>query len=275
MKKSNLVVCGCSFTHGHTLTNDDTWGAFVAKKKNLKFHNLAKGGMGNEWIAQTTIGFLEKNKELKQDSVVMIAWSETGRLMGTFQPSDELVEPVTIRPDDFVDDGLKKHWPTDTKSYHGYALKYGKILRPFFNNYIYSFLKTYQAIFNLKNYLEINNIPYVFFDALAKNKITSLTWSDEFKDSCYLIYDMVIEDSYGKPFTIRDPIHIDWLDYLNQDFENTIFDKRYIDFNGKSMLLEMRTTNYDYFTEGNGGHPNANACEYFSDLIIEKSSDIL
>jgi hypothetical protein len=35
------------------------------------------------------------------------------------------------------------------------------------------------------------------------------------------------------------------------------------------MLVEMRKK-YNFFTEGNSGHPNQNACEYFSDMIIKE-----
>lgn len=267
----NLITCGCSFTQGHLLSEEETWGGYIAKKENLKLYNIARGGMGNEWITQRTIGFLEKNEHLKQNSLVMIAWSEVSRLMGTFQPTDKpLVDLCTIRPQDFTEDTRLKStwWSTDTDNYHGYVLKHMDILSPFFNNYAYCFFKTYQAIFNLKMYLLANNIAFVFFDAIAKNKIVSLQKQDHHELNPFnCLYDMVIEDSFGKPMTIQDPMHEDWLFYFNSEFENKIFTDNWVDFDGFPMLVYMRPV-YDLFTEGNSGHPNSYAADHFSDMLI-------
>jgi hypothetical protein len=261
----NLIACGCSFTKGHLLSRDQTWPSHVAKKQNWNCYNIAEGGMGNEWISRSVIGYLEKNKHLKNNSIVIIAWSEIGRQLGLFQPDlEKAPERVSIRPDDFVKDDFKKHWSTDIKKYSGYTLKYGSVLRPFFSNYLECIVKTYSAIFNLKTYLEKNNIPYLFFDALSDNKILNLV------DTVNNIYDVVIKDSYGVPIKISDYMYPDMNDYLTKEFMNSIFDEKYITFNNNSMLLEMRMKDYDRFTEGNEGHPNIYACDYFSDLIIKE-----
>lgn len=280
MAIKNLIVCGCSFAHGHHLSPEETWGGYIAKKKNLNFYNIAQGGMGNEWISQKTIGFLENNEHLKQDSLVIIGWSEIGRLMGTFQPTEStLVDFCTIRPQDFTKDFMQINpWLSkDTSTYHGYVLKYMDTLSPFFNNYIYCFFKTYQAIFNLKTYLSANNISFIFFDAISKSKIVSLQKCDQDQLNPHnSLYDMVVEDSYGNPMSIQEPLHDDWLYYLNSNLENKIFTDNWIDFEGSSMLVYMRHPDrYDIFTEGNSGHPNNTACDYFSDVMISKLSHLL
>ncbi len=267
---NNIVACGCSFTQGHRLAESGiTWPATVAKKKNWHLHNLACGGKGNEWITQQVIGFLETNPELKKESVVMIAWSDAGRLMTCFSSETAYRSSnlETVTPGDF-ESWRWNGWNTDTTQFHGYLIKHNRVLSAFFNNYAYGVMKTYQAMFYLKNYLLLNNIQYIFFEALSHNKITDIDiktpqWLAEFK----------MKDSYGKEVVIEDciPNSMDTNYFLfTEKIANDIYyDDKFITFNGNSMLVEMRKK-YDFFTEGNDGHPNENACEYFSELIIKE-----
>jgi hypothetical protein len=265
----NLIVCGCSFTHGHLLSTEETWGAFVAKKQNWKFHNIAQGGHGNEWITQRTIGYFENNEILKKNSVAMIGWSGITRLLEIFQYSpDDLPEVVSISPNDFIEGGhgSKDHWDRNIKYYHGYALKYKEILAPLFTNFSFCWAKTYQAIFNLKNYLDLNNIPYIFFDALAENRLVGIK-----KLSNSNKHRLEFKTQNGKGNGFIDEIIPEYvLNYLNDDFANKIFNDKFINFNGNSMDTEMHLTDHEYYTSGNAGHPNIHACEYFSELIIEE-----
>jgi hypothetical protein len=265
----NLIVCGCSFTHGHHLSTDETWGAFVSKKQNWKFHNIAQGGHGNEWITQRTIAYLENNEELKKNSTVIIGWSGVTRLLEVFQSSpNDQPQTVHVSPNDYIEGGHGNtdHWDKSLKNYHGYALKHGLILAPMFTSFSFCWVKTYQAIFNLKNYLELNNIPYIFFDALAENRLVSiyqLSNSDKHR--------LEFKTQYGKQNSFIDEIIPAWvLNYLNDKFADKIFDNKFIKFNGNSMDAEMHLKDHDFFTHGNEGHPNLNACEYFSELIIQE-----
>ena len=275
----NLIVCGCSYTHGHKLSINETWGAFVAKKQNWKLHNIAQGGMGNEWITQRTIGYLENNKELKKDLVVIIGWSGNTRMLEVFQYSPEdNPETIAASPFDFIGLNWKAHWSRNVKRYHGYAIQHQEILSPMFSNFAFCWVKTYQAIFNLKNYLELNNIPYIFFDALPENRLVSITqvqnsnkWKLEFKTKHRK------ENGEEETAFIEEIIPLWVLDYLNDNFADKIFDNKFIKFNGNSMDAEMARNNmadHDYFTYGNDGHPNLNACEYFSELIIQEYKKI-
>lgn len=270
----HLIVCGCSFTHGHLLSTNETWGKFVADKKKWDFYNLAQGGMGNEWISYQTMGFLENNKHLKNDAVVMIAWSEAGRLLNTFQPNiHSELDYVTVRPADFGPGHFKKDWSTNDQYYHGYLLKHEKIIEPFFTSTLYGLIKTYYAIFNLKNYLELNKIPYLFFDAVGCNRVQGFQKIDN-KNVMY--YSKHTDGEYVK-FEEKKPADRAAINYLDptKEFSKSIFDKKFINFNGSSsMLEEMRKKNYDFYTSGNAGHPNLNACEYFSDLIIKSFDEL-
>lgn len=281
----NLIVCGCSYTGGHLLSKEESWGGYVANKKQWELHNLGRGGSGNEWISQQTIAYIESNPELKSNSVVMIGWSDMGRMAGIFQPDKHYAPSIrSIRTQDFistVDSSLIEE-PTVWKSddYDMYAKKYGDILLPLFPSFTYAAIKTYLAIFTLKIYLKHNNIPYIFFDTISHNKLVSIKY---YCDSIADQIDITIKDGYGKNVAIREVVFPGAELYFNKNFESAIFeDDKYINFNGHCMLTEMRRIDNDptdvrdwkYLTEGNENHPNNNACDYFSDMIIEKYNSL-
>jgi len=269
MNKKNLIVCGCSFTQGHFLKKDKTWGGYVANKLNLKLHNIAEGGQGNEYISNKTISYLLNNSELINDSIVMIGWSDSNRLMGTFERSDGALEYVTIRPFDFAEDENSIYqrgaWRDNLDTYHSYVKKHYKILGRFYSSFAYCLYKTYYSIYILKHFLESNNIPYLFFDAVSQNKMISLETEDNSYKKIKLQgnHDDVLEFLENIPNWITDS-------YLNKTIESKIFDDKYISFDNKSMLAKMFEIDYKKLTEGNPGHPNELAADIFSDMIIKE-----
>ena len=72
----NLIVNGCSYTE----RPNTGWGSIVAEhtKPNV-FHNLAMGGAGNFYIANSTIEYLEQAELDPSETLVLIMWSGTGR----------------------------------------------------------------------------------------------------------------------------------------------------------------------------------------------------
>lgn len=274
MDNKNLIVCGCSFTKGHNLPKTESWGGYVAKKLDLNLHNIAIGGMGNEFISNRVISYFLNNEELKNNSVVMIGWSETTRLTGVFENGNGYIERSTIRPQDFLDNEFgihgRNHWSSDEENYHGYVKKNHKYLRRFFSSFAYCVYKTYFAIHTLKHYLESNNIPYIFFDAINRSKLESIEIVDINKRPLshriqYMgINNNILEIEEFVPEWMLDEI-------LNEKIESIIFnDPNFISFNGMSMLSYIFDTNYEYLTEGNPGHPNAIASDLFSDMIIKE-----
>lgn len=281
MEKKNLIVCGCSFTKGHELPETETWGGYTANKLNLQLHNIATGGMGNEWITQRTISYFLNNKELLQNSVVMIGWSEPGRLMGTFELSDGYTELVTIRPDDFLDGELgdyqRRYWPTDVYGYHGYVKNNYKHLGRFFNLFAYCLYKSYYSIYTLKQFLESNNIPYLFFDAINKVEIESIEQlTPQQKSGSALHYSIKYVDNYNNISEITEAIP-EWIidGMLNKIATSQIFNHpNYISFNNMSMLTYMHDYDYNLLTDGNPGHPNSIAADLFSNMIITEYGKI-
>ena len=275
MEKENLIVCGCSFTRGHFLPETETWGGYTANKLNLKLHNIATGGMGNEWISQRVISYFLNNKELLQNSVVMIGWSEASRLMGTFENGDGYSEIVTICPQDFYDDQegekRRKDW-TDEHRYHGYVKKNYKYLSKFFSSFPFCLYKTYYSIYILTQFLESNNIPYLFFDAIGKLELESIEWVGNYTPENRYDYSLKYINTSNEVTEIIEKVP-EWIpnEMLNHKVADQIFNiPNYITFDGLSMLTYMFKHGYDKFTEGNPGHPNSIASDLFSDMIIKE-----
>lgn len=278
MSKENLIVCGCSFTKGHFLPETETWGGYVAKKLNLKLHNIANGGMGNEFITTQTMSYFLNNQELLKNSIVMIAWTETTRLTGTFENSNGYTERVTIRPQDFEDGFEGKHlresWPDDEDRYHGYVKNNHKYIRRFFSSFSYCVYKTYYSIYILKQFLESNNIPYLFFDAINTSKLESIEIVN--KNIRPFAYKLKWIGNGGNMNEIEEQIP-EWMidGFLNDKVESLIFDNsNYITFNGVTMLRNMFMNDYAKLSEGNPGHPNSIASDIYSDLIINEFKKI-
>lgn len=274
MEKKNLIVSGCSFTRGHFLPDTETWGGYVAKKMGLNLHNIAIGGMGNEFISTETISYFLNNQELLKNSIVMIGWSETTRLTGTFENADGYIERATIRPQDFdggsLGERLHSYWPDSDEKYHGYVKKNHKYIRRFFSSFAYCVYKTYYSIYILKHFLESNNIPYIFFDAINISKLAGI---EVINDKMHpYIYKLKWWDNHGKFEEVEECIPEYMLEnYLNNHIESLIFDNpNYISFNGKSMLGHMWELGWEELTKGNPGHPNGLASDIFSDLIIKE-----
>jgi len=266
MEIKKLIVSGCSFTQGHMLSENETWGGYLAKKLNLDFLNLAMGGQGNEYISNKIITHFLNNPKDKENSLVVIGWSDASRLMGTFENGNGYIKYVTIQPQDFNPE-YTKNWPDDENFYHGYVKKNYNYLSKFFSSYAYCIYKTYLSIFILRQYLESNNIPYLFFDAINQNKLEGI----EISNNNQLVDRYIIKyKTHGHDEIRQMEENIpQWiLPVLNQEVQNTIFDtNKFISFGGHSMLSYMFKIDYEGLTKGNKGHPNSKAANMFADLI--------
>jgi hypothetical protein len=271
MNRKKLIVSGCSFTKGHHLTEDETWGGHLAKKMDYDFLNLAMGGQGNDWISQKIITHFLNNPEDKENSVVAIGWSDASRLLGTFHGPSGYLHYVTIQPQDFHPD-YSKNWPDDETSYHGYVKKNYKYLSKFFDSYAYCLYRTYYSIYLLKQYLESNNIPYLFFDAINQSKIEGMELISKIDDSQY-IYNLIFKSHASNSIQTMVETIPDWMiaGILNEKAADEIFNTdKYISFDGHSMLSYMHTHGHTKFTEGNPGHPNELAADIFSTMILKE-----
>ncbi len=73
----NFIAGGCSFT----CNASDDWPSIIAKKYNPAcYHNLAQGGAGNYYIAESVIHCLNTEKFDPKETLVIIMWSGYSRL---------------------------------------------------------------------------------------------------------------------------------------------------------------------------------------------------
>jgi len=264
MHKKNLIVSGCSFTKGHILHEKGSWATYLSEMMGLQLHNRAGGGMGNSYISTSIIGYFTQHPELIDDSIVIIGWSEITRMLGTFmhQPPRGS-EIVTIRPQDFIDDEHKIGWSDGgLDSYHGYVVKHRAVLTPFFSTWNYAVYETYVAMLNLKNFLELHKIPYLFFDAIADNRVV-------ITDNKLLLKSTFIDIELDE---VIDPHHHMSCILNNKVIERIFDDPYYITFNGKSMCIDMQSepVRHEEFTKGNPGHPNEYASNYYAKIILSE-----
>jgi hypothetical protein len=263
MQKKNLIVGGCSFTEGHNLGKDGSWGYWLANKTGQTLHNLGKGGVGNEFITQKVLSFLISNSNIAKDSIVMIAWTEPTRQMVFFEPQFGLGCFHTMQPEDFSGGNQNSElWKGDILTPHGWVMKHKDSLWPFFSSLSYCVFKTYLSMITLKSYLESNNIPYIFFDAINPTKVIVDKSLREFK----------IQKYPNRPEYSVEPIG-DFESIINNDNIKYIYDENYISFDGMTMdewLWRDGETLFQILTNGNDGHPNEIASKQLADYILKE-----
>ena len=255
MEKKYLIACGDSFTEGHDIGETGSWAYWTSESLGLELINLASGGMSNEWITMRTLSYLQQNKNRWNDSVVMIGWTEMMRQMTFF---DDLGKTKigkwvwSAQPNDFICDD----WGEDTPGEWMY--KHRKSLYPFFSNLPWALMKTYTSIMILKTFLDSNNIPYLFFDAVNDNKLyyengETYLRNYEFKKE---LFDVKADhDEVG---------HI-----VNEKMVDYLFDEKYVTINNTTLLHWMHSPPDLRYSEGNNGHTNVYGAQEASKFIVK------
>lgn len=253
MDKKYLITCGDSFTEGHDMGERASWAYWTADSLGLELINLAIGGMSNEWITMRTLSYLQTNKDKWENSVVMIGWTEMMRQMTFFDDMDKIGKYVwSAQPNDFI----CTDWDTNTPGEWMY--KHRNALFPFFSNLPWALMKTYNSIMILKTFLDSNNIPYLFFDAVNDNKIyyergKTYLRNYEFKKE---VFDFS-EDEETVGYV------------LNKNMTDYIFDEKYVMIDDTTLLNWIHSVGDERYCEGNGGHTNIYGAQESSKYIVE------
>jgi hypothetical protein len=263
MHKTHLITGGCSFTEGHNLGKEGSWAYWLSQQTNQTLHNLARGGAGNEFITQTVLSFLVSNPEITKDSVVMIGWSEPTRQMVFFEPEFGLGCFHTMQPEDFIDENKQDDiWQGDIFTPHGWVREHKNSLWPFFSSLRYCVFKTYFSMITLKTYLESNNIPYIFFDAINPTKVIIDNASRQFKIRKY---------ANNPQYSVEHIANFDTM--INDNNIKYIYDDNYITFDGLSMnewLWKNGVSEFEELTNPNSGHPNEIASKELASYILKQ-----
>ena len=156
-KLKNLLVNGCSFlNHRHT----DEIDLYLSPAELVKAHggfehmdNFARGGRGNDRILSTTITHFEMFPERKKDTFVLIGWSSALRMdyptrndFKPMPPHDETWATIKMANTTAFEKASAMKQPID---YEGWEVQ-----------------RWYQNTLGLQNYLKVNNIRYVMYNAL-------------------------------------------------------------------------------------------------------------
>jgi hypothetical protein len=156
-KLKNLFVNGCSFlNHRHT----DEIDLYLSPAELVKEHgafehmdNFARGGRGNDRILSTTITHFEMFPERKKDTFVLIGWSSALRMdyptrndFKPMPPHDETWATIKMANTTAFEKASAMKQPID---YEGWEVQ-----------------RWYQNTLGLQNYLKVNNIRYVMYNAL-------------------------------------------------------------------------------------------------------------
>jgi hypothetical protein len=266
--KKYLVVCGDSFTEGHMLGERGSWAFYLAQTMNLKLINLAIGGMGNEWISNMIITHLNKKDIPLDEVVVMVAWSDVSRQMTYFNNvmDNQSNNVWHIVPGDLLDNSTEQIDAQHAEIKWVYENR--TALYPFFSSLVWNIFKTYQSLFYTKMFLNSHKIPYLFFDTITDNKIYYVNGNSYFKDSWKTFWTENLQKLVltNEPEIIQNMLCEKTVDY--------IFDKNYIDIDGKTIMQWLQKPENKIYEIGNEGHLNELGAKLVSDKIIKKFNEI-
>jgi hypothetical protein len=262
MNKEYLVVCGDSFTEGHTMGEQASWAYWVSKQLNLKLINIANGGKGNEWISNTLLTYLNK-KEIPLDKVVvMVGWSDVSRQSIFVDTEDDKDTPKLL--DIVIGDLLIKSDLIENHPRLKWIYKNRKILSPLLSSIVWCVFKTYQSIFYTKIFLESKNIPFLFFDVITDNKVYYKNNIPYFKNTWKNFNNNDLEELPYEGDLISDMISEKNVNYL--------FNEKYINFDGAPILGWLHDK--EEYSEGNDGHTNIEGAKKISKYIVEQYKNI-
>jgi hypothetical protein len=258
MNKKYLIACGDSFTKGHTLGEKGSWAYHVAKKMNLNLINLSANGMGNEWVASQLLSFLYRHESIVDELVVMIGWTDFARELNFYTDIDSnYIQQIITVPADIHSNENNSHRPDH---FFKKIINNRKVLKNFIGNEVVCLYKTYFSILHTQVFLEKNNIPFLFFDSVANNK---LYYNQKIP---YIL--STSGEQIDLDFSNTDVPFLQ--DFKDKTFSDKIFNNKYISFEGNTIFEWISKPGNQKYEEGNPGHTNELGANVISDMIIKE-----
>lgn len=260
--KKYLVVSGDSFTAGHLIKPAGSWAHWVAKELDLELINLSEDGKGNEYISSVLLSWLIQNLDKIDDCIVMIGWTDMARkTIYHYDENDNLTTDVIV-PHDLIEmsDGQSPvlQWAYENR----------KILSPLFSKIEWYLYETYKNILTTRIFLEKYNIPFLYFDAVSRNKCVIdgniikipdiITPHD--KDQKYIKFTL-------SPNTLLESI-------VSNNIVDYLYDEKYITFGGYSIFEWLHFTDLNLYSKGNEGHTNELGAHEISKIIVKYFSEL-
>jgi lysophospholipase L1-like esterase len=172
---SKLVVSGDSFSSGYGLHDQNkSWPNLLAKKLKCDVVNLAREGMGNEYIINSII-----NCKNLLDTIVICGLTQYSRVEFLNAKTNKAFTTIPNRrgQTDFENLFWNEHYDDE---------------------YYYNKFSNQLELFTA--WLDINNIHYLLFDALPinhykKQSVPNYLWQSE-KNMCDIIYPHQLSDGH-------------------------------------------------------------------------------
>lgn len=246
--KTHLLVSGCSFTDGFAQKELGSWAYYLSNMMGLNLINKARGGSGNEYIADSIITYLINNQNILNNVVVGVAWSEFTRLMSPIDDGSDYILD-TVRPQDFI-------------KFNGIQGKFynNKDCSKFFSDIPFCIYKTYMSILKLNYFLDFYKIPYFYIDAINKNEVNKNKKS-MIEISTRGSFDFVEYDISKFPK--------EYSSIINSENNKLIF-KNFLKIGEFDTILDYMYQDYSKYEKDNEGHPNHIASKEVAEIIYKQ-----
>jgi len=248
----NLITFGCSFTSGHLLGDEGSWGFALSKLLNCNHVNKSGGGSNTNMLTNI-INYCENND--MTNSCIGVQWSEVTRReywddnnnrfntlgLGTFDPEHKILERDNSHYDSLS--FIKNNY-----SFFG----------PMWFNLSENLLRTIIAMISIKSYLKNKNIDFIMFEGINSIKTINKSFYPENYKTDINHYG----SSQGNDFSLlRDEIRIS---LLNDD---TFYSEL-----GDWMNAMYEHPNFD--TKLNDGHPHQEIVDWWVGNIYQHIKNV-
>ena len=212
-----LVAGGDSFTYGTELADctptqasELTWSAFLAHKLEMKYMCVAGPGWSNDAIARNVITTVHRLLELDITPVVAIMWSFPNRYeflfeydtLGKTTPWESITPWTHERDQSVILDAFKNFVERNFDDYKKHQLQaqstgLANFSELFYknvgNNETYAAYNSYSNIVQVQNWLQKNNIQYVF------TYVDNVIFKPKLRDddlNCRVLYSSIDHDYF-------------------------------------------------------------------------------
>jgi len=235
----NLITFGCSFTHGHFLGEEGSWGFQLSQLLNCNHLNRGAGGSSNYAIMNKVIKYCETHD--MTNSCVGVQWSEITR-REVWSEEEKKYVVFNLNTLKLYDKNKQSPIPIDVDK----LFKNKEFFEPIWFDLEENLIRTITSMILLKNYLNSKNIDFIMFEGIG-----SIT------DQFY-------------PYTFKFPItnfEDDRVLLKDNIRENILSDKTFFTKYGPLMSTML---NHELFNnEENDGHPNMKFVKWWVNEIYE------